>query len=495
MKTCMYLRKSREDIEKELAGIDTLQAHENILLDFAKKNDINIVSVKKEVVSGGSLYARPEMLTLLDEIEHNKYEAVLCIDIDRLGRAGMKEQGIILETFRDNNVLIITPNKTYNLNNESDMLHTDIKSFIARQELSLIKNRLKAGRIQSVKSGNYIHSIAPFGYKKIKVDKQPTLEIVESEANIIKLIFDMYVKQDKGAIVICKELKTLGLNNASNNTNWSVRTIKAIIHNPIYAGYVYYGKRIYKNIKNKKVSCVNNNYILVKGNHKAIISNDMYDKAQEVAKSRYNVPQRANTTLVNPLAGLIKCECGYAMYLKKDYKAMRLNCSQRCGVRGTNIIRVEKRIIEDLREYATKLRIDIDNNKINNNNNDDINNKIIILENNISKKKKQQNKLYDLLEQEIYSTEVFVQRNTILTNEINTLTNTLDKYIIEKQNEEETKKIKMLPILEKVIDLYDKLENSEEKNKLLKLVIAKIIYFKDKNAEPNDFKLTYKMKF
>lgn len=425
VRICIYLRKSREDIEKEKNGIDTLQAHENTLLELAKKKQYNIVDIKREVVSGGSLYSRPEMLSLLDEIEHSSYEAVLCMDIDRLGRAGMKEQGIILETFRDNDVLIITPEKIYDLNNDADMLHTDIKSFIARQELSLIKKRLENGRIRSVKDGQYIHNIAPFGYKKIVVNKLKTLEIIPEQAEIIKLIFDMYVNQDKGAIVITKELKSLGAINASGNSNWSTRTIKAIIHNPVYYGAVYYQKRKYKTVGNKMTSTVNKKPIIVDGLHEGIITYELYHKAQEVASSRYNVPTREEQGIVNPLAGIMKCSCGYAMYLKKNYKATRLDCSNRCGARGTNIIRVEQRIIQDMKNYFKNLIVDFeklnDENKISDNLK-----KIEIIKANIEKKKQQLNKLYELLEQEIYTIELFLERSKIANDELHELQHHLE---------------------------------------------------------------------
>ncbi len=95
MRTCMYLRKSRADLEKEQCGIDTLSAHKKILLEHAKKENLNVIDIKEEIVSGGQLFNRIEMLKLLAEAEDNKFDAVLCMDIDRLGRSGMKDQGIM----------------------------------------------------------------------------------------------------------------------------------------------------------------------------------------------------------------------------------------------------------------------------------------------------------------------------------------------------------------------------------------------------------------
>ena len=493
MRICIYLRKSREDIEKEKNGIDTLQAHESTLLEFARKRQYNIIAIKREVVSGGSLYSRPEMLSLLEDIEHHRYDAVLCMDIDRLGRAGMKEQGIILETFRDNDVLIITPEKVYDLNNDTDMLHTDIKSFIARQELNLITKRLENGRIRSVKDGQYIHTVAPFGYKKAIINKLKTLEIIPEQAEIVKIIFDMYANQDKGAIIIARELKALGAINASGNSNWSTRTIKAMVHNPVYCGMVYYKKRKYKLVGNKVISTVNKNPIIVKGLHEEIISYELYQKAQEAAENRYSVPVSKDKELKNPLAGILKCCCGYAMYIKKDKKAERLNCSNRCGSRGTNILRVEKRILDDMKEYFKNLIIDFEQLNEDNKFNNDFK-KLEIIQLNIDKKKNQLNKLYELLEQGIYTTELFLERSKIINDELHDLQGNLDILKLRvNDNGIIQENINEIPKIQNILDIYETL-SIEEKNIFLKSIINRITYYKSADDAPDDFKLIYDMK-
>ena len=69
-RTAIYLRKSRADMEAEERGEgETLEKHRKHLLDFAKENGLNIIKIRKEIVSGDSLLHRPEMMKLLQEIE------------------------------------------------------------------------------------------------------------------------------------------------------------------------------------------------------------------------------------------------------------------------------------------------------------------------------------------------------------------------------------------------------------------------------------------
>lgn len=73
MKTCIYLRKSRADLELEKNGeFETLTKHRSILLKTAKELNLNIIEIKEELVSGESIDSRPKMLELLNEVENKK---------------------------------------------------------------------------------------------------------------------------------------------------------------------------------------------------------------------------------------------------------------------------------------------------------------------------------------------------------------------------------------------------------------------------------------
>ena len=75
---CMYLRKSRADVEAEAMGEgETLTRHQNMLMELSKKQKLNVVKVYKEIVSGDSIAARPQMQALLADVTEGKYAGVL----------------------------------------------------------------------------------------------------------------------------------------------------------------------------------------------------------------------------------------------------------------------------------------------------------------------------------------------------------------------------------------------------------------------------------
>ena len=176
----IYLRKSRADAELEAQGeLETLSRHSAVLMEYARRNSLDITEIYKEIVSGETISARPVMQQLLYAVEHNRYKGVLVMEIERLARGDTIDQGIVAQAFKYSNTLIITPQKTYNPNNEFDEEYFEFGLFMSRREYKTINRRLQAGRLQSVKEGKFIGNKPPYGYIKIKLkaEKGYTLEI------------------------------------------------------------------------------------------------------------------------------------------------------------------------------------------------------------------------------------------------------------------------------------------------------------------------------
>ena len=106
----MYLRKSRADYEAEARGEgETLAKHRETLLAVAKARGLTVTDVFSELVSGDTIAERPEMQRLLRAVERGDYDAVLCMDVDRLGRGDGADQSAILKTLKYSDTIVITP--------------------------------------------------------------------------------------------------------------------------------------------------------------------------------------------------------------------------------------------------------------------------------------------------------------------------------------------------------------------------------------------------
>ncbi len=319
----MYLRKSRAD-DPFLTVEEVLSKHEAILDEFSEKNLTSPVPMEnryREIVSGGeSIADRPEFQKVLKLIESPKIKAVMVVEISRLGRPDMEEIGKISKIFRYTNTLVITPMMTFNVANEyeRDMFERELKR--GQEYLEYTKKRLRAGRELSVKSGNCVLSRGIYGYDKIVImeDKKrcPTLAINEEQANVVRMIFNWYVVENVGTSNIANRLNGMGLKSPRGNL-WTGDSIRTIIENVHYIGMVTWNKRkgvlVVEDGEFRKTRPINtdDDVILVKGKHPPIISDELFNAAQEKRKRTHRTAN--NRQLRNPFASLLFCECGRAM--------------------------------------------------------------------------------------------------------------------------------------------------------------------------------------
>lgn len=162
-KYAIYLRKSRADTEAEARGEgETLARHEKILLDLAEKMKIKIGKIYKEIVSGETIDARPEVQKLLSDVKKGLWKGVLVVEVERLARGETIDQGIVSKAFKISNTKIVTPMKTYDPNDEFDEEYFEFGLFMSRREYNTIKRRLRRGVLASVQEGKTVASAAPY---------------------------------------------------------------------------------------------------------------------------------------------------------------------------------------------------------------------------------------------------------------------------------------------------------------------------------------------
>ena len=465
---CMYLRKSRMDIEAEMKGEgETLARHQAMLIDLARKQKLNVTKVFKEIVSGDSIASRPQMQAMLAEITEGKYAGVLVVEIERLARGDTIDQGVVAQAFKQSDTKIITPIKTYDPSNEFDEEYFEFSLFMSRREYKTIKRRMQAGRLASVKEGNYIGNGTPYGYKKISPDsKVHTLEIVPEQAEIIKMIYNLYLS-GRGAKFIASELNRMGI-KPQKSEYWESPSIKKILSNPIYCGKIQWKTKSSGNT-------------LYDGIHTAIIDEKTFNDVQYKMKNNPAAQLHPNDKLLNYYHGILYCKnCGHQMKRRMAEKTgnEHLLCIYR-KCKGTVVSSSFKAVdevlitafcyrIEQLKEIVKNSKEKIQEEFV-----PDMK-KPLIAE--IEKLKKQQTKLYDLLEQEIYDTATFVERSKLIADKIKLAEQQL-KEIEQNIPEPKMKPEKAISKLQYVVDNFSS-ANSEEKNEMLHRVVNKIYYSK-----------------
>lgn len=493
---CIYLRKSRadEEIEKTLGEGETLAKHRKALLKYAKEKNLTISEIKEEIVSGDSLFARPKMLELLDEVQHNKYTGVLVMDIDRLGRGGMKDQGIILEAFKESNTLIITPSKTYDLNNDVDEEMTEFKTFFARRELKVINKRMQGGRIRSIEDGNYIATNAPFGYDIDYIKKSRTLKINESEATTVKLIFKMYI-EGNGAGTIANYLNSINCKTKVNK-NFTASSVLFILRNPIYIGKITWKKREYKKSMSpdKVKDCRTrdkSDWIVVTGKHQPIIDIPTFEEANSLLNERYHIPYKQNNPPANQFAGLITCGiCGKKMIMRKVRDKKRIMCIHKCGNKSVRLDFLEKAIFADLERYLKEYKSKIRDDQAKKDTIELYSKQLIDLKKELTILNNQKLSLFDFLERGVYDENTFLERSKNIDSRMKNIEDEIDNLNKLINYQKNIIDLKQIQIFENAIKAYYATDNIELKNRILKSIIDDITYIKLPEQRDDQFSIT-----
>ena len=146
-KMIIYLRKSRTDNQFESVN-EVLQRHEKILHDFCMRAfGEPITNIYKEVVSGETINERPMMMKLLEDVEKGDIDAVIVIEPQRLTRGSFGDIDRIVNTFKYTNTKVITPTKTYDLNNKFDRKYFEQELLRGNDYLEYVKEILVRANI------------------------------------------------------------------------------------------------------------------------------------------------------------------------------------------------------------------------------------------------------------------------------------------------------------------------------------------------------------
>ena len=370
-----YLRKSRSD-DPTLTVEEVLEKHDSQLNDYSMRELGGLIpesQTYREVKSSETIEERPEMCRLLKDIENPKIKAVLVMEIERLSRGDLMDAGLIIRVFRYTRTLIITPTRTYDLNDESDRMIAEMLLKAGNQYLEYSKKVMKRGKDIAAMNGEFIAKCEPYGYKKISYREGrknvKTLEAVPNEADIVKLIFESYADKNMSMQQIADMLNDMKAKPKFRDI-WTRGTISEMLMNPVYMGKIRWNYRVdVKSWEDQKMVVSRprrslEDCTLVDGKHEAIISEDLFERAY--SRKSQNVPLKKSNELKNPLAGMFYCaKCGKAMKMRCAHgkNEARFECTEVkiCGNGSATYTDVMKHIYSKLEGYIEDFEVSMDN--------------------------------------------------------------------------------------------------------------------------------------
>lgn len=378
-----YDRKSRFD-DPLLSVEEQLEKHGKILDEYAMRylgGSIPEANKYKEVGSGETLKSRPEVNKILKRIERPDIKGVLVVDVQRLSRGNLSDAGRLIDLFRYSNTYVLTPHKIYDIRDEYDRDAFERELKRGNEYLEYYKKIQARGKLASVREGNYVGSVAPYGFNRVKKlypdGKRHywTLEENKEEAPIVRMIFNWFCNDGLGTSVICRRLEQMGVAAKSGKVKWTTGAIYYMLENVHYNGYVRWNwRKVIKIIKDQEIKVLRphakvGEYLIFKGKHKGLVSEEMFQRAQEI---RGNAPKnKIDTSLKNALSGLIFCGCGHAMthnsYMCRgeELGPPKLKCTDQIHCKSGSVVYEEimTRVCGTIREAIENFEIRVVNNQ------------------------------------------------------------------------------------------------------------------------------------
>ena len=376
-----YGRKSRTD-DPLLSVEEVLDKHDKIIEEYAEKylgGPIPEENKYREVGSAESLDSRPEILRVLKAIENPAIKAVAVVEVQRLSRGDLEDAGRLIRILRYTNTYVITPMKIYDLRDEYDRDAFERELKRGNEYLEYFKKIQARGKLASVKEGNYVGSVAPYGFDRIeKTDGKKSYHTLierKDQADVVRMVFNWYCNEDIGATAICRRLEDLGVKTKTGGNRWRSYQIFSMLENVHYIGCVRWNwRKTIKIIEDQEIRKLRpkakvDEYLVFEGKHDGIISEELFNKAREIKGQRHRTKQ--DLTLKNPFSGIMYCKCGakmgYNTYRRKgvEFAPPKLVCNNQvhCGSGSVVFDEIYIDVCNTIKDCIEDFQVRIENNQ------------------------------------------------------------------------------------------------------------------------------------
>jgi len=309
----------------------TIASQTAALIEYAQKNGYSVPPewVFQDEGYSGAILVRPGLEALRDLAAEGQIAAALIYSPDRLSRK-YAYQVLLSEELARCGVELIFLKAPAGATPE-DQLLVQFQGMIAEYERAQIAERCRRGKKHMAQQGGVnVLSGAPYGYRYVrKSDTSAAFyEVVEAEAKVVRMVFEIYTQQGLSINAIARLLNERQIATRSGKGRWERSTVWGMLRNPAYRGTACYGKteqrprqRVTRPLRQRKALPSRD----VGGHERpraewievpvpALVSEEMFALAQEqLEKNKRHSPRR--TVEPTLLQSMLVCEqCGYGLY-------------------------------------------------------------------------------------------------------------------------------------------------------------------------------------
>ena len=288
MKAIIYARVSTEMQEEGRSLEFQIRKCE----DFCKMSGYQIREIIQDVESGGN-DNREGFLKLQKEIQKKSFDVLVVYESSRISRVTLTMLNFVLELQKSDIKFVSISQSEINTTTPTGMLFFQIFAVLADYERKQISMRIKSNKWARAKAGIWQGGTVPLGYKK---DEQNNIVIDPETSEDVISIFNTY-------------LSTRSISETAKIFKRKPASIQWILKNEFYIGNLMYGRKE-NNINTGEVK-INKEITIFKGNHEAIISDEVFKEVQQQMLFKQRVLPSENKLL---FTGILECPCGGKMF-------------------------------------------------------------------------------------------------------------------------------------------------------------------------------------
>ncbi len=237
MRVAIYVRVSTEDQAREGYSLD---AQERRLKAYCTlRTGWDVVEVYRDEGFSGRNTGRPEYQRMMSEMD--SWDILLVLKMDRIHRNSVNFT-VMMGQLEENGKQFVSLMEKLDTTTAMGRFVMDIMQRMAQLESEQIGERVKVAMAKKAESGDGpMGSAEPYGYRYVNGD----LVVVESEAEVVVRIFDLY-NAGNSMEDVANALINANIPSKTGG-QWTRQAICRILHNPLYAGCLRWDGKVYRN--------------------------------------------------------------------------------------------------------------------------------------------------------------------------------------------------------------------------------------------------------
>ena len=306
LRVTFYARVST-DMDAQLNSLENQVQYYTEFIQ-SKPNWIFVPGYIDEGISGGTTKKRDDFNRMIADAKAGRFDFIITKEISRFSRSTL-DSIQYTQLLLDYNVGVFFQNDNINTLDSDSEFRLVVMAGVAQDEIRKLSERIKFGFRQSIKNGRVLGNDKLYGYDK----KDCVMTINEAEAEIVRIIFDLYANHGLGIRKISQQLLEMGYTSREGNA-FNVLTIRHMLENPKYKGWYCGNKTQSLDYRTKKKAFLDESEWIMYPDPTipAIVSEELWDRANALYKERSKQMKShaSGATYHNryPYSGKIYCE-------------------------------------------------------------------------------------------------------------------------------------------------------------------------------------------